>query len=83
MSEQVPTKDQLREVESRWRFDLYNQWAAFRNPQRMNWIDFTFVDLGVEWSPYKESCEVTFMLLGLGGCLTYYWGPFATEEDWP
>ena len=42
-------------------------------PHHMNWIDFTFVSLGVEWSPYKASCEVSFMIVGLGGCLTLDW----------
>lgn len=56
-----------------WYFAPYNQWAAFLRPGAMNWIDFTFIGIGVEWSPYKGSCEVSLMLLGLGGCLTYSW----------
>ena len=61
-------------------FDFYNQWTPLFQPGPRNWIDFTFISLGVEWSPYKASCEVSFMFVGLGGCLTLDWRDKASQE---
>lgn len=53
-------------------FDLYNQWEAVFSREKMNWVDFTFILLAVESSPYKCSNEVTLGLLGLTLTITVW-----------
>lgn len=52
-------------------FTIWQQWSALFKPGSYNWIDFTFIHLEVESSPYKCSKEITFTLLGVGLEITY------------
>lgn len=53
-------------------FDFYNQWKAVLSPRGWNWIDFTFIHVSFEHSPYKYSNEFCITILGLGLIVTLY-----------
>lgn len=50
-----------------WQFDFYSQWRF----QKMNWYDFTVIELGGEYAAYSDSIEVNFGLLGFNISITY------------
>lgn len=70
----------MDDKQQRWFCDLYNQWGAFLSPGTQNWIDFTFVKITVEYSPYKGSCEIEAWLLGVGLCVTYLYDRTFNDE---
>lgn len=57
------------ESNQRWFFDFYEQWSGLFPPR--NWVDFTLIDIGGEYSPYKRSCEFSAALLGFRLTVTY------------
>lgn len=50
---------------------IWQQWTPLFKPKEYNWIDFTFIHLEIESSPYKCSKELTITFLGVGFELLY------------
>lgn len=53
----------------RWQFDFHNQWIDLFG--KMNWYDFTVINLSGEYADYSDSVEVQVGLLGFTLLITY------------
>lgn len=52
---------------------FYEQWLPFFvRKNNWNWYDFTWINFTHEWSPYKNSAEITFGLLGLNVGIVFW-----------
>jgi hypothetical protein len=49
--------------------DFWSQWTL---PWKNNWVDFTLIHIGGEYSPYKASSELCLGLLGLNLLVTVW-----------
>ena len=59
----------------RFGVSCYHDWDSFLF-WRVNWSDFTFIELSAEIEWHMENAEIGFALLGVHVRATYYWpGP--------
>lgn len=64
-----------------WHIGVWQDYGAFFFPRRHNWMDFTFIHLQFEGSPYKDSAEVNFALLGFHLNITKSWYSEIAERE--
>lgn len=51
--------------ESIFGFDFYSQWDSFKFWEKMNWRDFTVINLRFETNSYSKYLELEIAILGL------------------
>lgn len=68
------------EKSKRFFVDFYEQWSAFFQPGRMNWIDFTIIRIQGEYARYSGRIEFEVRLLGLGLTFTYIFDTSFNDE---
>ena len=58
-----------------WFFTFYNQWEGIFSPHTVNWVDFTFFDLSIEWDKYFGQVNWSFAILGFSFTGGYTYDP--------